>query len=180
MLALLLAAIISPVLALVIAVVAAGAVIAVLLAIRARDPDVAVAEMLGPGGMTPEAITTHRGRSPDFVFTGTEAEGTLPPAPGGGPPPVTPGDNAAARDMRRALTDFHAALAVRAPHVPAKPALDLDLVHGKAMAALEPHAAIATRFAPLMRVGGVDVMTFAKARYPTAASATTLRRFRRS
>jgi hypothetical protein len=164
LLALFLAAVISPVLALVIAVVAAGAAIAVLLAIRARDPDVALTEMLNPGGMTPEAITTIAAQ-PGFVFTGTEAEGTLPPAPGGGPPPVTPGDNAAARDLRRALTDFHAALAVRAPQVAAKPALDLDLVHGKAMAALEPHAAMATRFAPLMQVGGVDVMTFAKARY---------------
>ncbi len=160
--ALLLAAVVSPVLALVVAIVAAGAAIAVLRAIRARDPDVAVAGMLGPDGMTPEAITSIE-TQPDFEFTGTEAEGTLPPVPVGSP--LTPGDNAAARDLRRALTDFHAALAVRTPPVPEKPALDLPLVYGKAMAALEPHAAIATRFAPLMQVGGVDVVTFARARY---------------
>ena len=33
------------------------------------------------------------------------------------------------------------------------------------MAAIEPHAAIARRFGPLMRVGGLDVISFANSRY---------------
>ena len=67
--------------------------------------------------------------------------------------------------MRRALVEFADALTVSVvPDVSASRALDVALVHAKALAALEPHRAFAARFAPLFSVGGVDVMTFARER----------------
>jgi hypothetical protein len=135
-------------------------------ALRAADPDRAVNGLLAPAGLSPQAIVD-RPAQPGFVFTGADAQGTLPPStvPPGGPPPATPGDNAAARDLRRALTEFHTELAVRVQPPAPRPALDLRGVHRKAMAALEPHRAFAERFAPLLQVGGVDVLGFARNRY---------------
>jgi hypothetical protein len=151
-------------LALAVAVIVAG--FAAWRAISAAGPADAVSQMLSADGMTTAAIIAIPAQAA-YVFAGTEAEGTLPPsaAPSGGPPPATPGDDAAARDLRRALTDFHSVLPLRAPTLPARPALDLGAVHAKAMAALEPHTAIARRFAPLMQVGGVNLLTFARGRY---------------
>ncbi len=130
------------------------------------DPGLAIDALLSPEGLSPNAVAA-RPAQPGFVYAGSETEGTLPPSvvPIGGPPPATPGDSKAANDLRRALTDFHSELAVRVVPPPPKPALDLRLVHRKAMAALEPHHAFAQRFAPLMQVGGVDVLSFARMRY---------------
>ena len=67
--------------------------------------------------------------------------------------------------MRRALIEFGAALAVHVPSVPPKPSADLDMIHVKALAALEPHRAFSSRFAPLFRVGAIDALEFADRYY---------------
>ena len=123
-----------------------------------------IAELLSPQGLSPGAIATLPAE-PAFTYT-SPVEPTLPPssAPPAGAPPVS-GDNAAAADMRRALVDFHDFLAVRIEPLAPRPALDLPLVRSKALTAIEPHRAMAVRFAPLLRIGDRDVRAYARSRY---------------
>jgi hypothetical protein len=79
--------------------------------------------------------------------------------------PHVTGDSRAAADMRRALVEFTEALTIDVAPAAAPPPIDLNAIHGKALAALEPHRAFAARFASQFRVGGVDVLTFARDRY---------------
>jgi hypothetical protein len=128
--------------------------------------------LLSAAALTPAAMAMLPAR-PAFDFAGSPSDATLRPATL--PPrarPTVAGDSAAADDMRRALTTFGEALSVRVPPLPPRPSLDATLVHQRTLTALEPHRAIAARFAPLFRVGGVDVLTFAKTRYANAHSAT--------
>lgn len=108
---------------------------------------------------------------PAFTFTSASTDATLPVsmahvAVGS----IVAGDSRAAADMRRALVEFADAVSIAVTPEAAAPVLDVALVHAKAMAALEPHRAFAARFAPLFRVGGVDVMTFARDRYVNGAA----------
>ncbi|HEU5077595.1 MAG TPA: hypothetical protein VFT72_00185 [Opitutaceae bacterium] len=103
---------------------------------------------------------------PNFRLIDTAIEATLPGtmAPPRKPPTV-PGDNPAAADLRSALLEFNDALGIQIAPTPAKPALDLASVQQKAVAALEPHAAFAQRFAGQWKIGGVDALTYANSRY---------------
>lgn len=158
----------APALGLVAAVVAGitGAVAAAL--VRASRPAADVVGMLSPAGLTPDAILAIPA-SPSFTFTSaitSTIEPTLPPSAAPAPtPPRVAGDNAAAADLRRALLTFQERLAVRIDPLPPKPALDLPLVHAKALAAIEPHRAMAARFAPLLRIGDQNVHDYARSRY---------------
>lgn len=145
-------------------VVAVAAVAAAFAAGVRAQPASAVVALLSPGGLSPAAIATAPAQ-PQLTYT-APVEATLPPltAPVPGPP-VVAGDTVPAADLRRALSDFQAALTVRIEPAPAKPALDLALVRERALTALEPHRAIAARFAPLFRVGELDVRAYARTRY---------------
>jgi len=162
--AVVLVAVFAPtVVALVVAGVAGAAAIAGVAAVVSTRPEAAVADMLSPQGLTPEAILA----APPLTSFALDsiAAGTLSPSSAPAPQvPIVAGDARAADDMRRALIDFHAAMAIRVPEPPARPALDLALVHTKAIAAIEPHVAFKKRFAPLLRVGDTDVADLA--RYP--------------
>jgi hypothetical protein len=127
-----------------------------------RRPALQAAELLSPSQLTPEATVAVPPR-PDYTYTAPSDDPLVTVA---GVKPSLPGaDSADAADMRRALSDYHQALAVRVPAPPARPPLDLAHVHATAVSALEPHTAFAFRFAPLLRVGDEDVVAFEKRRY---------------
>ena len=151
----------APLLGLVAAIAAGVGVALAVAAVRRAQPAAGVVEMLSPAGFTPEAIATIPA-VPSFSYTST-VEQTLPASSA---PPVTPplvtGDSVAAADMRRALIDFHTILAIRVDPPAVKPALDLALVRGKALAAIEPHRAMAARFGSLMRMGDRSVNEYTK------------------
>ena len=108
---------------------------------------------------------------PTFRFESASTDATLRVSMGHRPVgTIVPGDSRAAADMRRALIEFADAVFVRVTPDASPPPLDVAAMHAKAMAALEPHRAFAARFAPLFRVGGVDVMTFARNRYVNGAA----------
>ena len=117
----------------------------------------------------PQAIARIPART-RFRFVGAPNDFTLGPVRGARRPPVVTGDSPAGADMRRALTEFGAALAVRVPPVEAKPAAEIDIIRAKAVAALEPHRAIASRFAPLLRVGDRDALTFVRGYHNAVAN----------
>jgi hypothetical protein len=169
---------INPVLALTVGVIA-GAILA--FAYKAAVQQQALSSaggLLGPASQTPEATAAIPAR-PAFVFT---------PAPGDplltvplSPPPPPGADSNDAADMRRALIDYHVALSAFVPLPPPKQALDIAHVHTTALAALEPHLAISSRFAPLLRVGDLDAVAFQNERYTgygVGGSAPKLRVFR--
>ncbi len=138
----------------------------------ASDPAF-VSGLLSGSELEPGAIEATSAR-PQFSFADVATDATIPPADlPAHRPPVVSGDTIAADDMRQALTSFSRALSVHVAPLPAPPALDTASVHQKALAALEPHTAFAARFAPLFRVGGVDVMTFVRTRYANAATTPT-------
>ena len=116
--------------------------------------------------IVPIPVLNKTGARPNFHFQDLGVSGTLPPSmePPVHPPKV-PGDNPAANDLRTALLSFNALLSIRVDPTPPKPALDLASVHAKTVAALEPHAAFARRFAGQWRVGGIDALTYANANY---------------
>jgi len=148
--------------ALTIGVIAGASVAAAYAYAGQQRPRLQAVEALQPSALTPAATVAVPPRA-DYAYT------PLPDDPlitvsGSGVAPSN-GDSIAAADMRRALTDYHQALAVRVPVPPPKPALDLDLVHAKALGALEPHTAFAARFAPLFRVGDEDVVAYTARRY---------------
>ncbi|MEP6689805.1 MAG: hypothetical protein ABJD07_01545 [Gemmatimonadaceae bacterium] len=151
----------SPAIGIVVAIAAAVGAAAAVAAVRNASPAAGVANMLSAAGLTPQAIATIPARA-SFTYTST-VEPTLPASTA--PPAVPPliaGDNVAAADMRRALLDFQTALAIRVDPPAPKPALDLQLVRAKALAAIEPHRAMAARFAPLMRMGEMSAHEYAK------------------
>jgi hypothetical protein len=110
---------------------------------------------------------------PIFVYSGPGTQGNLPvqlvPRP---PPPIVKGDNPAANDLRRAMLPFIDRLSVHVEPTPPKPALAVDSVQQKAVAALEPHGAFARRYAGQWRVNGVDVLTYSNGRYNQGAPGT--------
>jgi hypothetical protein len=109
---------------------------------------------------------------PTFTFVGSGTDATLPASMANVPVgPIVAGDSRDAADMRRALIEFADAVLVDVAPEASTPPLDVTTIHAKAMAALEPHRAFAARFAPLLRVGGVDLMTFARERYVHGAAA---------
>ena len=147
--------------ALVLAAVIAGALYRLIRAAQAAE---SIMQMLSPEGLTAEEIAALPAQ-PSFTYEPT-VEPTLPPSSAPpAKPPLVPGDNTAAADMRSALIDFQTILGIRLEPATPKPALDLDLVRAKALAAIEPHRAMAERFATLMLVGGLNVQDWAKERY---------------
>ena len=156
--------VVAPVLGIVTAVLAGVVAAGAGAIIRRAQPVAEIVELLSPAGLTPDAIAAIPAQ-PSFVYTST-VEPTLSPA--SAPPataPLVAGDNGAAADMRRALLAFHDVLAVRVNPPAPKPALDLELVRAKALAAIEPHRAMAARFAPLLRIGDQNVSEYAHSRY---------------
>ncbi|MDQ6831277.1 MAG: hypothetical protein M3081_20650, partial [Gemmatimonadota bacterium] len=155
---------VSPVLGIVGAIAAGAAAAAAVAAIKKSQPASDVAEMLSPAGLTAAAIASIPAR-PAYSYTSpieaTLPASTAPPAT----PPLVAGDNVAAADLRRALLDFQDVLAIRIAPLPRKPALDLENVRAKALAAIEPHRAMAMRFGALMRMGESDVLKYAIDRY---------------
>jgi hypothetical protein len=131
-------------------------------------PQPTTTAILSAAGLTPAAVAATPPRG-TFTFASASTDALLPPAaaPRPGTMLVT-GDSAAAADMRRALIAFGDALSVRVEPAPIPPALDLADVHRKAVEALEPHRAFATRFASRFRVGDVDALMFARTRYGSA------------
>ena len=131
-----------------------------------------VLQLLSGSGLGAAAIDSTPAQ-PTFGFAAAGTDATIPPS--GIPPhvkPTVPGDTIAAADMRMALAAFGKALSIRVDPVAPRAALDLAFVHQSALAALEPHTAFAARFAPLFRVAGVDVQTFARTRYANASITT--------
>jgi hypothetical protein len=154
----------APAIGIVVAVIVGVAAAGVIAVIRSSQPAADVVEMLSESGLTPGAIASIPA-NPSFTFT-TTVEPTLPPSSAPVPTaPLVAGDNVAAADMRRALMAFHEVLAVHVEPPAPKPALNLQLVREKALAAIEPHHAMAERFGTLMRVGDQDVRDYALTHY---------------
>jgi hypothetical protein len=159
--------------------VVAGAILgyAVATAVKQRAL-LQAADLLSPAAQTPQATAALPPR-PDFVFSPPASEPllTVPALPA-----TLPGaDSNDAADMRRALIDYHQAISLTVPLPPARTALDIAHVHATALSALEPHAAIASRFAPLFRVGSADAIAFQNSRYTgfgTVGGTPKLRVFR--
>ena len=131
-----------------------------------------VLQLLSGSGLGAAAIDSTPAQ-PTFGFAAAGTDATIPPS--GIPPhvkPTVPGDTIAAADMRMALAAFGKAVSIRVDPVAPRAALDLAFVHQSALASLEPHTAFAARFAPLFRVAGVDVQTFARTRYANASITT--------
>jgi hypothetical protein len=111
---------------------------------------------------------------PAYTFASAATDATLPAGAVAASVRLVAADSGAAADMRRALIEFGDAVSLRVAPPPAKPALDRAMVHQKALAALEPHTAIAARFVPSFRVGGLDAQSFVRSRYsPTRPGANT-------
>jgi hypothetical protein len=145
--------------------------------IRDGQSAVAAAAALSPEGLTPGAILAIPAE-PAYTYT-TTIEATLPPS--FAPPPAAPqkpGDSRDAVDIRRALFDFQTLLSARIDPAPAKPALDLSLVRTKALAALEPHLAMAARFGSLLLIGDKNVLVYAQNQYGAAHSGPDLNTLR--
>jgi hypothetical protein len=155
--------VLAPTAALVLAVATGVGAAGAFLSVRAAAPEASVAGLLGAGELTPQAIAVTPAR-PDFELTHGDSGGVLPP-PLVEEASAISGDSPAARDLRRALIDFHGALATRVSPPAQKPVFDLMHAHRTAIAALEPHQAMRERFGALLRVGASDVMGFAAARY---------------
>ncbi len=140
---------------------------------RRRTRAVEVAPLLSKAALAPATIASTPARS-DLSFVSAATDATIAVSNVVRMrPPIVHGDNAAANDMRQALIEFGAALSVHVPSVPARPAADLDVVHAKTLAALEPHRAIVSRFAPLFRVGAIDALAFTQQYYVNADAAST-------
>src|SRR4029453_14164024 len=108
---------------------------------------------------------------PNFQYVSAGTDATLPISMAHLPVrALRRGDNRAGADMRRALIEFAPGLPGNVPVEAAPPPLDVSAVHAKAMTALEPHRAFAARFAASFRVGGVDVLTYARDRYVNGAA----------
>jgi hypothetical protein len=122
-----------------------------------------------PRDLQPRAIARIPARR-NFRFSGATTDVTLTVTRGSRRGPMVEGDNFAAADMRQALTEFGTALAVHVPEPAPKSAVDVQAMRSKAVAALEPHRAIAARFAPLFRVGRVDALTFVRGYHNAATS----------
>ena len=130
-------------------------------------PALRIAEAMSVSQRTPEATLATPPR-PDYVYTPPADDPLLTVVAAG---PTAPGaDSADAADIRRALVDYHEALSVHVPKLPARPALNLTHVHATAMSALEPHMAFASRFGPLLRVGNQDAIAYQTGRYYGYAS----------
>jgi hypothetical protein len=115
--------------------------------------------------MAAAAIVATQAR-PAFTFASASTDVTLPSAAATAErAPLVQGDSRAASDMRRALIGFGEALARRVEPSPPRPSLDRALVHRKALAALEPHRAMTARYAPLLRINGLDARNFTASRY---------------
>jgi hypothetical protein len=137
------------------------------------DPPDSVAAILSSAGLAAAGVAATPPR-PAFAFASASTDATLPAGTAAAPVPMVPGDSMAAADMRRALIEFGDAVSVRVAPARAKPALDRALIHQKALAALEPHQAFAARFAPSLRIGGVDLRAYIDGRYSkTRPGATT-------
>jgi len=139
-----------------------GAIVAgAIVAARQRCPQLDASEALQPPHLTPAATIAVPPR-PDYTYAPPADDPLLPPT--ATPPPSSPiaGDSAAAADVRRALTDYHAALSISVPSPPVRAPLDLGRAHALAIDALEPHTAFAMRFSPLMRVGDESVIDFTR------------------
>jgi hypothetical protein len=119
-------------------------------------------DLLSPAAQTPQATAALPPR-PNFVFTPDAGDQLLTVATL--PPPLPGADSNDAADMRRALIDYHQAISLSVPLPPPKLSLDIVHVHATVLAALEPHLAIASRFAPLLRVGDQDAVAFQNGRY---------------
>jgi hypothetical protein len=158
---------VAPILGIVAAIV--GAIALVILARGtspsppAEDPT-SVAHILSPAGLAAQGVAATPPQ-PAFTFVGASTDPTLPSSANLPRIRSAAADSADAIDMRRAFIDFGDAVSRRVVPSPAKPPLDRALVYTKALAALEPHHAIAARFAPMLRVGGIDAVSYAKARY---------------
>jgi hypothetical protein len=148
--------------ALAVAVIVGVALGAAYAAALQKRPALVLAELLSPAAFTPEATAALPPR-PNFVYTPPADEPVIaipvlkPPLPGA--------DSNDAADMRRALIDFNEAISWRVPTAAVKAPLDLAHVHATAMSALEPHLAISSRFAPLLRVGTRDAVAYQDGRY---------------
>jgi hypothetical protein len=123
-----------------------------------------VTVILSSGGLAAQGVATTPPQ-PAFTFVSATTDATLPAGATTSGGPSVQGDSAAAADMRRALTEFGDALSVGVAPLPPKPTLDRALVHQKALAALEPHQAIAARFAASFQVGGMDLRSYVDSRY---------------
>lgn len=145
-----------------VAVVAGVALGAVYAAVLQKRPALVVAELLSPTAFTPEATAALPPR-PDYVYTPPADDPliTVPVLK----PPLPGADSNDAADMRRALIDFNEAISFRVPPVAVKAPLNVAHVHAIAMSALEPHLAISSRFAPLLRVGTGDAVAYQTGRY---------------
>lgn len=149
-------------LAFAVVVVAGAAVGAAYLVARQQRPALEASELFTAAALTPEA-TVAIPPQPGYSYVPPDDEPLLTVA--AAVPTPAGADSADAADMRRALVDYHEVLALRVTKPLPRPALDLAHVHATAMAAIEPHRAFASRFAPLLRVGDDDAVAFQTRRY---------------
>jgi hypothetical protein len=136
---------------------------------RGRTHAIDATRLLTPEALAPAGIASVPSRS-DLTFASADTDATIHVEGVRSRPSIVPGDNPAGTDMRQALVEFGAALSVHVPPLPRKPPADLDTLHGKTLAAFEPHRAFVSRFAPLFRIGAVDAVAFTRT-YPINAGA---------
>jgi hypothetical protein len=172
---------VAPILSIIAAIVGALA-LAILVACTTSSPPseepTSVAGILSVAGLAAPAVAATPPR-PAFTFIGASTDATLPSSANVSRARLVLGDSAEGADMRRVLIEFGDAVSTRVAPAPTKPSLDRALVHKKVLAALEPHLAIAARFAPTLRVGGIDAVSLLKAAIPTRGPVPTPKRCRR-
>jgi hypothetical protein len=139
----------------------APAFVAAYFALKSRAAGTAGA-LLSPVASTPAAIAALPPR-PAYIYTPPADDPLIKVAPSA--PPAPGADSNDAADMRQALIGLAQEFAYHVPLPPVKPPLDLRHVHTTALAALEPHLAVASRFGPLLRVGAGDAITYQIGRY---------------
>jgi hypothetical protein len=145
-----------------VAAIALGlALVATYFALKKRAAGTAGA-LLSPAASTPAAIAALPPQ-PAYVYTPPADDPLITVAASA--PPLPGADSNDAADMRQALIGLAQEFSYHVPQPPAKPALDVRHVHATAVAALEPHLAVASRFGPLLRVGAADAIAYQNGRY---------------
>ena len=110
------------------------------------------ARTIAPRGFTVEAVREIPRRT-SFVMA----------PPGQQPPIATPAEGtetADSRQFRAALASFHALTAATVPPPSPRPAAAVATVHATAMSAIEPARSFPLRLAPLVRIGGLNLVVY--------------------
>jgi hypothetical protein len=126
-----------------------------------------VGEAIEPATLTPEAVTQV---PPNPTFVQSPAGRPDPTQPAPAPPTsATAVDSPDAADFRSAAAEFHNLLSYTEPPAAPRPPLSLVGAQRTVLAAVEPVTAFPKRLAPVLEVGGVDVVKYVGDRYHDSA-----------